>query len=455
MQGVPYLLGIPHATGYPLFVLLGWIFSHAIAIDSLAFRMNLFGAVCIAATCLVGVLTALRIGVGPVTSLGAFLCFAWARIVWFHAAQADTQDLALFFQALTIFYLCGWLQDKRTRDIVGAAAAFGAALAVHPISLWLVPAFAFAKLARVRNLNISNVGASAMAFALLLCCYAYLPLRAAGLEHRPVDSVQMLAPPAARVYWDVNAPSTRHGFLAEVTGASLGATPLWRSIVDPRRWLGYLQSAYATIHSMYGIVLVVVIAFGVILLLQRRSALCAMLLIAALSIAFTAFALAPVEGDPARYFMLLLWIAALFAGAITVEFNWTIDPRRIVWALVLLGNALYLLISSSSVAASQRSVTDRPLIAWVAKLVPQRSIVVAPWSEATTLAYGAYADGSLAGRTIVASHPLALSAHYPTWSKQEPVYVLSSSAKPFNNPRFRPIGSPNLGYSLYEYVPVK
>ena len=127
MQGVPSLLGIPHATGYPLFVLLGWLFSHAVVLDSLAYRMNLFGALCMSFTCVVGVLTALRIGVGPVTSLGAFLCFAWARIVWFHGAQADTQDLALLFQTMTLYYLAGWLKHERTADIVAAFAAWGAA----------------------------------------------------------------------------------------------------------------------------------------------------------------------------------------------------------------------------------------------------------------------------------------------------------------------------------------
>lgn len=451
MQGVPYLLGIAHPTGYPLFVLLGWAFSHAIPIGSLAFRMNLFGALCISLTCVVGVITALRIGIGPVTSLGAFLCFAWARTIWFHGTQADSQDLALLFQAMTIYYACGWLIHARNRDIIATAASLGAAIAVSPISLWLIPAVAFAKLVRLRSITFAGGGAALMAFVLLLCCYAYLPLRGAEIEQHPVDAVQMMAPPATRVYWDTNAPGTREGFINEVIGVTFGATPLWRNAVNPANWLGYLRSLYGTVHGTYDIVFVVVAALGIIPLLQRRSTICGMLLIAALSAAFVALALAPGEGDPSRYLMLLLWIVALFAGGITAEFRWTVDPRRMVWALILLGNAIYLVGSSSSVAAQQRSVSSRPLITWLAQSVPANSIVVAPWSDATTLAYGAYADGSFGGRTIVAAHPRELVSSYAAWSQREPVYVLSPAS--FSDARFRQVGNPTLGETLYRFAP--
>lgn len=451
MQGVPYLLGIAHPTGYPLFALLGWLFSHAIAVDTIAYRMNLFGAFCTSLTCVVGVITALRIGIGPVTSLGAFLCFAWTRIVWFHGAQADAQDLALLFQAMTIYYLCGWLIHGRTRDIVAMSASFGAALAVHPISLWLVPAIAFAKLARLRSITFANGGAALMAFVLLLCCYAYLPLRSSYIETHPVDAVQLQAPPAARVFWDVNAPSTRSGFLTEISGTTFGAYPLWRSLVNPQHWLSYLRSIYTNERAAYDIVFIVVAALGIILLLQRRSTVCIMLLIALVSSSAVAIALSPVEGDPSRYWMLPLWIGALFAGGVTAEFRWNIDPRRMVWALILLGNAIYLVGHSSAVAGQQRSVSNRPVIDWLSRNVPARAIVVAPWQDATTLAYGAYVDDSFGGRTIVAAHPMALASQYAAWAQSEPVFVVTTAT--IANSRFREIGSQTLGHYLYQFSP--
>lgn len=450
-QGVAYLLGIPHPTGYPLFVLLGWLFTHAITFGTIAYRMNLFGALCMSFTCLVGVITALRVGAGPVTSLGAFLCFAWARIIWFHGAQADTQDLALLFQAMTLYYLAGWLKHTRTRDIAAAFASWGAALAVHPISLWLLPCVAFAILARVRSLSFSKVALSLLAFVVLLASYAYLPLRSAAIEKHPVDAVQMLAPPAARVYWDTNAPSTQAGFITEVTGAQFGATPLWSSIVNPLNWLGDLRMFYHTVHNAFDIVFVVIAALGALFLLRRQSAICIMLLVAAFSATVTALALSGVEGDPSRYLMLVLWITALFAAAVTVEFTWTVDPRRMFWALILIGNAVHLAIADGGVAATQRAVTSRPLITWVARSVPQDAIVVTAWADATSLAYGAYVDRTLAGRTIVASHPIALASHYASWSLREPVYVLTRWPTSLSDSRFHEVGSPNLNHAIYEF----
>ena len=43
-QFVPYLLGIAHPTGYPLYCLLGWAWSHLLPLGDPAFRMNLFSA---------------------------------------------------------------------------------------------------------------------------------------------------------------------------------------------------------------------------------------------------------------------------------------------------------------------------------------------------------------------------------------------------------------------------
>ncbi len=39
-QTVPYVLGIMHPTGFPLFTLTGWLWSHALTFGTVAWRMN-------------------------------------------------------------------------------------------------------------------------------------------------------------------------------------------------------------------------------------------------------------------------------------------------------------------------------------------------------------------------------------------------------------------------------
>src|SRR5581483_9942539 len=43
-QYVTYTLGVPHATGYPLYALTGWLWSHLLPLGSVAWRVNLYSA---------------------------------------------------------------------------------------------------------------------------------------------------------------------------------------------------------------------------------------------------------------------------------------------------------------------------------------------------------------------------------------------------------------------------
>ncbi len=44
MDTVPYILGIAHPPGLPLYTLLGWAFAHAVPFGSVAFRMSFLSA---------------------------------------------------------------------------------------------------------------------------------------------------------------------------------------------------------------------------------------------------------------------------------------------------------------------------------------------------------------------------------------------------------------------------
>src|SRR3954454_23607172 len=72
MQWIPAQLGIPHPTGYPLYVLLGKAFS-LVPIGSLGFRAELLSAVAAAGSAATAVLIAGRLGVRPVIAAAAGL----------------------------------------------------------------------------------------------------------------------------------------------------------------------------------------------------------------------------------------------------------------------------------------------------------------------------------------------------------------------------------------------
>ncbi len=64
-----HTLGIPHPSGYPLYVLLGKLWTLAVPVGSVAYRMSLFSAACAALT--VGFVHSVcrRLGLHPVAAL--------------------------------------------------------------------------------------------------------------------------------------------------------------------------------------------------------------------------------------------------------------------------------------------------------------------------------------------------------------------------------------------------
>src|SRR5512139_4186294 len=71
-----HTLGIPHPSGYPLYVLLGKLWTLLVPVGSIAYRMSLFSAACTAAAC--GVLHHLlrRLGAHPAAAAMAALLLA-------------------------------------------------------------------------------------------------------------------------------------------------------------------------------------------------------------------------------------------------------------------------------------------------------------------------------------------------------------------------------------------
>src|ERR671912_452154 len=64
MQTVPHLLGVAHPTGYPTYVLLGWL-AQLVPVGSVAFRANLLSAVLVSGALAATVAVLLRLGARP------------------------------------------------------------------------------------------------------------------------------------------------------------------------------------------------------------------------------------------------------------------------------------------------------------------------------------------------------------------------------------------------------
>lgn len=152
-------LGVPHPPGYPTYVLAGKLFS-LIPIGTIAFRFNLFSAVCMAAATGLLALTARQ---GPANSftesitycpedskpaanqlarrhgaaLGSALLFAFLPLVWRQAIVSEVYALNLLVVAALVWSLLS--RAKQTAPWL-PGLLLGLALTTHLTSLLLAPA---------------------------------------------------------------------------------------------------------------------------------------------------------------------------------------------------------------------------------------------------------------------------------------------------------------------------
>jgi hypothetical protein len=201
LQVVAPLMGTAHPTGFPTYVLLGWLASVLLQpFGEPAFRMNLFSAICVAVAAgvtvdLVRVLTRSR-WIGTVAGLGLVL----TPQVWVIGTHAEAHSLHLALLAILLRLLVGWEDRRRAplgdaarregegegrervdRWLVAATVVFALAVGNHSLTLLLAPAIAAYVIAVepgiVRRVRLVATCLAALAVTLLVV-YLELPLRA-------------------------------------------------------------------------------------------------------------------------------------------------------------------------------------------------------------------------------------------------------------------------------------
>lgn len=175
-------MGVPHPTGFPLYLLAGKLFTLVFPFGDLAFRLNVFSAI-------FGALTATAVyflvrALGQYKSLAACaaLFTGFLPTMWDHGTEAKVYTMAAFFVALalTLAIHGAWRGDLRSSVLAFLAA--GLAAAVHFSGLLVLPALPLILLGAdrrfLRSRRLWLLGCAA--FLLPLLFYLYIPLRAAA-----------------------------------------------------------------------------------------------------------------------------------------------------------------------------------------------------------------------------------------------------------------------------------
>jgi len=403
-QTVGPLLGVMHPTGFPAYVILGWLASVVLQpFGEPAFRMNLLSGLLLATTAAVLVVIVRRLGVPATVAAAAGLGFAATPLPWRIATAADVHALHIALVALLLLSLVRWEQavtawrevgsrpGQADRRLVLAAAIYGVALANHQLSLLLAPPIVLYVVAVDRTVfqrPRAVLASAAACLGVTAVLYLELPLRGGPF-------------PAPLVY---GRPDTLEGLayvvLAEQFRGSLrnpfadGASPLADLMVRAWQQFGLLAPLLPA-------------AFAATAILRPRYALLTGSA-AAITLAFNA---SYVNADIARYdlgpvLVAWSWLAILAAAAAERLAAGVAAARRralpalLVAALVFAPVAVELPARYAAVDRSQ----DRGARVWldtVLTVLEPDAVVVSWWSYSTPLWYGQLIEGRRPDVTVI------------------------------------------------------
>jgi Protein of unknown function (DUF2723) len=424
LQGVPYILGISHPTGFPAYMLLGYAWSHVVSVGTIAFRMNAMSALAIAVAAAVAYAVALELGAPRLVALGATLWFAFTQDIWSHANRAEAQDLALMLSAFAIYAFLRWMKGGSDRWCVGACALFGVSLAAHPNAIWVFPGFIAGALAVRRRVSLRLALACAATIVAGLSLYLYLPLRSWYIVTHGLDPAHVLLGSAGGLFWNYNSPYTWPGLILELTGNESGVPGFFLASFNPIHLQDALAAFVSGTDSQFGAFALVLAAIGLVFAWKRDWRVALFLCIACTAALLFAVTYSR-EGDLGRYRMLSLWLVVpLIAAAAPRRDDIASGFGRAALAVFLAIGALGAFRASDSFFNHAPNEGGRWVIDAVRPYVPRGSALLVDWLDGTSLAYGAYDDGTLAGRIIVSGWEPRDMRLYQIWARDRRVFIL-------------------------------
>jgi hypothetical protein len=258
---IPYVLGLAHMPGYPLYTWLGKLFTW-LPFGDVAHRVNLMsaalgavgvGGLYLIITSLLHHTTASPILRRAGASLAALL-FAFSPSFWSQAVIAEVYAPNIALIALTILVLLHWERTRRDRDFFLFALVFGLSLGTHISNLGFAPAFALFVLLTDRTVLKRPTWwiAGIAGFSLGAAQFAWLPLKASTLNDRIMLE---------------HAPTTLEG----IYNYTLGAFPQLKFAFPlsalPDRVVVYLY----LLTQQFGLLSLLLGVLGMVTLLLRRS----------------------------------------------------------------------------------------------------------------------------------------------------------------------------------------
>jgi hypothetical protein len=449
-QTILPILGTAHPTGYPTYVLIGFVVNAILVpLGEPAFRMNVLSLLCVAVAAAATVRLVDRLtGLLPL-AMSAGLAVALTPYTWKLATHADPHTLHLALVAILFALLVQWEAVRRTeperadRWLILAAVVFGLSVGNHSLTLLLALPVGLYVLSVEPRIVLRGRFVATCALALVVtvvAVYLELPLRSGPFR-------------APLVYAE---PNTWDGFwyvaLAEQFRGALS---------DP---LGDLPAKFGDLvvlaQAQFGYLAILIpVGFAATLARHWRYAL----LTGTAMVITVLFNASYSNADISRYYLgpiLWAWTWLAVLGAVVVEQvtgladaagreesasgGAPVGPSKPAWAparIALAGAlAVALLVPTALDFASRARAADlshdpgaRPWLDAALGQIEPNAVIVSWWSTSTPLWYAQYVD-HLRPDLLIVDDRTRLDRHYgeatdviALFLGSRPVYVIRAN----------------------------
>lgn len=188
LAAAAYHQGVPHPPGYPLFCVVGKLFTF-LPLRSAAFDLNVMSAVVLSTSSSIICLVLFLLGQPAVAAVGGALVFAFSGTAWSQASSVEVYGIYVLTAALIVFASLLWVRSRSLRHLALLGYLVGLGLAAHLGTLMLIPGLLLLVLLSGRGGEVTG-GERRLLVPLLflllgVSIYLYLPF--ASLHDPPLD----------------------------------------------------------------------------------------------------------------------------------------------------------------------------------------------------------------------------------------------------------------------------
>lgn len=444
-QTVPTILGIAHPTGFPLFVLAGWLFAHGLPLWTPAWRIGAMSALAMAVAARNVAALVRGFEVPPLTALATAFLFAFGNVAWTRGSRAEVHALVLMFETFALLAAVRFHRRGERGAFRVLALCTGLSLATHTVSALVLPGLALIALKRWNKIDAALALQSLSILAVCAALYLYMPLRSAQVYAARMDPTLSIGIPPGRPFWDYDHTANFGGFQREIFGGDFDVADGLRAFVSPAQ---YVPDALNFVHlasAETGVIAFGASMIGLGFALRKEPwQACGMLLAGGFVLPFAGnyHALADID----RWYLLGYWLVCAFAAigvtqAMVAYMNERSRLTATLSALVTGALALALLRLNAPNFGERSSVGAEPFIARVLHATPDDAIIVAYWSFSTPLAYAAYVQHQLGRRVLETQWIEDDAAYLPRWIDRyhRPVVAVADTMPRIRGFHFKPI----------------